>query len=176
LFGISASLMGVGLLAALKRRYGDAIALLGVARRIDESIGVDYNNADAAVVERCLTLCAEGMGQDAFERERAAAGALQTEAAIRLAEEYPGASGGRGLIQPAAERTPRGLTRQEAEVLRQLASGRTNREIAAALFLSVRTVENHIANAYGKIDRARPCRSDRVGHRATAWFPLRSEY
>jgi len=137
-------------------------ALLGVARRIDESIGVDYNNADAAVVERCLTLCAEGMGQDAFERERAAAGALQTEAAIRLAEDILGqAADEASYSQPRSER-PAGLTRQEAEVLRQLASGRTNREIAAELFLSVRTVENHIANAYGKIDA-------RGRAEATAW-------
>ena len=43
------------------------------------------------------------------------------------------------------------LTAREIEVLRLLASGQTNQEIAAALSLSVRTVERHIGNLYGKI-------------------------
>ncbi len=37
----------------------------------------------------------------------------------------------------------KGLTRREKEVLRLAAAGRTNREMAEALFLSVRTVEKH---------------------------------
>ena len=48
-------------------------------------------------------------------------------------------------------RFPAGLTVREAEVLRLLADGRTNREIAARLVLSVHTVERHVANAYRKI-------------------------
>jgi DNA-binding NarL/FixJ family response regulator len=47
-------------------------------------------------------------------------------------------------------RFPAGLTAREAEVLRLLADGRTNREIAARLVLSVHTVERHVANAYRK--------------------------
>ena len=46
---------------------------------------------------------------------------------------------------------PDGLTEREVEVLRLLASGRTNREIATALVLSARTVERHISNLYAKI-------------------------
>jgi DNA-binding NarL/FixJ family response regulator len=37
------------------------------------------------------------------------------------------------------------------EVLRHLAGGRTNDEIAEELFVSVRTVERHVANIYAKI-------------------------
>ncbi len=47
---------------------------------------------------------------------------------------------------------PDGLTPREAEVLRLIASGHSNREIAAALELSERTVARHITNVYGKID------------------------
>ena len=36
-------------------------------------------------------------------------------------------------------------------MLRLVAAGRTNKEIADALVLSVRTVERHITNVYGKI-------------------------
>lgn len=43
------------------------------------------------------------------------------------------------------------LTPRELEVLRLIASGLSNREIAAKLFLSVRTAERHIANIYKKI-------------------------
>ena len=44
-----------------------------------------------------------------------------------------------------------GLTRREREVLRLIAQGRSNREIAAALHLSPRTAERHAANLYPKI-------------------------
>jgi len=46
---------------------------------------------------------------------------------------------------------PNGLTDREVQVLRLVAAGRTNNEIAAELVLSIRTVERHIGNIYGKI-------------------------
>jgi DNA-binding CsgD family transcriptional regulator len=46
---------------------------------------------------------------------------------------------------------PDGLTARELEVLRLVASGRSNREIADGLVLSVRTVERHVSNLYAKI-------------------------
>lgn len=46
----------------------------------------------------------------------------------------------------AAELTPR-----EVEVLRLLAAGKSNQEIAAELVLSIRTAERHIANIYEKL-------------------------
>ena len=46
---------------------------------------------------------------------------------------------------------PGRLSRREAEVLRLLAAGRSNQQIAQALFLSPRTVQRHVANAYLKI-------------------------
>ncbi len=44
-----------------------------------------------------------------------------------------------------------GLTEREVQVLRFVAGGRTSKEIAAELVLSVRTIERHIENIYGKI-------------------------
>ncbi len=51
----------------------------------------------------------------------------------------------------APEPYPEGLTAREAEVLGLLAGGRTNKEIASALVLSVSTVQRHVANVYAKI-------------------------
>jgi ATP/maltotriose-dependent transcriptional regulator MalT len=48
-----------------------------------------------------------------------------------------------------------GLTRRELEILRLVAVGRANREIARELFLSPRTVEMHVSNVLTKLD----CRS-----------------
>lgn len=47
---------------------------------------------------------------------------------------------------------PDGLTHREVEVLQLIARGRSNRDIAQDLVLSVRTVERHITNIYGKIN------------------------
>ena len=56
-----------------------------------------------------------------------------------------------------------GLTRRELEVMRLVAVGRTNREIARELFLSPRTVEMHVRNILAKLD----CRSrGEASHRA----------
>ncbi|HEY6102003.1 MAG TPA: response regulator transcription factor [bacterium] len=48
-----------------------------------------------------------------------------------------------GLVEPLSER--------ETEVLRLLARGSTNKDIAQTLMLSVRTVEAHLRNVYGKL-------------------------
>jgi DNA-binding NarL/FixJ family response regulator len=50
------------------------------------------------------------------------------------------------------EAYPDGLTPREAEVLRLIAAGRTNKEIASELVVSVATVQRHIANVYAKIN------------------------
>ncbi len=46
------------------------------------------------------------------------------------------------------------LTEREIEVLRQLAHGCTNKEIAEALFISEETVKTHIGNILGKLHLA----------------------
>lgn len=65
----------------------------------------------------------------------------------------------RAGIWPAAEATPHaqqrapsGLTRREVEVLRLVAAGQSNREIADALFISEKTVARHLTNIFTKVD------------------------
>jgi len=58
-------------------------------------------------------------------------------------------------LQALARATPRGaggLSRRELEVLRLVATGKTNRAIAAELFISERTVERHVSNLFVKLD------------------------
>lgn len=50
------------------------------------------------------------------------------------------------------KRTPDGLTAREVEVLRLVAAGKSNAQIAAALVLSERTVARHLSNIFTKID------------------------
>jgi DNA-binding CsgD family transcriptional regulator len=45
---------------------------------------------------------------------------------------------------------PAGLTEREVEVLRLLAQGKTNREIAAALVITEKTAGHHVEHIYGK--------------------------
>jgi DNA-binding NarL/FixJ family response regulator len=51
----------------------------------------------------------------------------------------------------AAEHETAGLSRREVEVVRLVAQGLTNREIAARLVLSTRTVDMHVRNILSKL-------------------------
>lgn len=52
----------------------------------------------------------------------------------------------------APQRLDDPLTERELEVLRLLASGRTNSEVARDLFISIGTVKSHTGNIYRKLD------------------------
>ncbi|ARX82795.1 MULTISPECIES: response regulator [Streptomyces] len=56
------------------------------------------------------------------------------------------------------------LTQREQDVVRALARGRTNNEIAAELFVSLSTVKSHLANVQAKLDAR-----NRVEIAAWAW-------
>jgi len=70
------------------------------------------------------------------------------EAVLRAISEFLSEPSQPGLAAPPY---PDGLTEREIEVLGLIATGRSNQEIAEELVLSVRTVERHITNTYGKI-------------------------
>ncbi len=54
-------------------------------------------------------------------------------------------------VQVAAVELVEPLTMREVEILRLVAAGMRNQEIADQLFISLSTVKRHIANAYGKL-------------------------
>jgi DNA-binding NarL/FixJ family response regulator len=74
-----------------------------------------------------------------------------TDSLAALGERPDRRLGRRAVAQAASS----GLTRREVEVVRLVAMGHTNREIARELFLSPRTVEMHVGSILLKLD----CRS-----------------
>jgi DNA-binding CsgD family transcriptional regulator len=58
-----------------------------------------------------------------------------------------------GAFTPALAHGPDAdvLTRREREVAALAATGLSNREVAARLFVSLRTVENHLHRAFSKL-------------------------
>lgn len=89
---------------------------------------------------------------------------LKDVAAADLARAIRGARAGQAQLHPEVARrlmqqvtTPRKadagaqLTEREREVLRLLAEGRSNKEIARALVVSERTIKGHVSNILGKL-------------------------
>jgi DNA-binding NarL/FixJ family response regulator len=56
-----------------------------------------------------------------------------------------------GTAPPAPQTLAEPLSQRELDVLRLVAAGRSNQEIADALVLSVRTVERHLGHVYDKL-------------------------
>jgi ATP/maltotriose-dependent transcriptional regulator MalT len=107
-----------------------------------------------------IALAAAGQSELAIERQAEAYRLARKLAARPLAGRAAAAI--EALGESAEQRLGRGaadgetpLTRREQEVVRLVAAGRTNREIAEELFLSPRTVDMHVRNILAKLD----CRS-----------------
>jgi DNA-binding CsgD family transcriptional regulator len=64
----------------------------------------------------------------------------------------PDLAGVDSLVGRAAFVDTHGLTPRELEVLRRVATGETNKAIAAELVLSERTVDRHVSNIFSKLD------------------------
>lgn len=60
------------------------------------------------------------------------------------------------------------FTRRELDVLRLMAEGKTNKQIAEALFVSLHTVETHVKNMYSKCEASNKVELIRYGQQAGA--------
>ena len=155
-----AGLAGVAVAAGGRERgAGRAARLWGAAEALHEAAGTAPWPADRAEQARALPLARAALGEAAFAASWAAGRALPAEAAIALAL-APLAAGpddAPALPPPAAParttqaRDPAGLTAREVEVLRLVAQGLTNAQVAARLYLSPRTVDRHLSAIYTKL-------------------------
>jgi DNA-binding NarL/FixJ family response regulator len=102
---------------------------------------------EAARVRERIALACRALG----DQDTAA---MELDAA-RWAYQQLGAAPDLARLEELAGRAPAGtagtLTAREAEVLRLVATGRTNRAIAAQLVLSERTVDRHVSNILTKL-------------------------
>jgi DNA-binding CsgD family transcriptional regulator len=127
------------------------VCAVHAAERPDVRAGTPGDKAQMAFAMRVVR---NRLTSEDFARAEALAERMTLEEAVELAltVEIPSpAVAAVSTPAPAVRALPAGLTEREAEVLRLVASGRTNRAIAVELVLSVRTVETHIFNAYAKI-------------------------
>lgn len=129
----------VGPLAAAAPEYGllclvDAYDLAQVVALLHAG-AIGCLVRDATVPDLARALIASGRGEIVLPPSLAA----RALAAL--------ARGGLRREEPADT-----LTERETEVLGLLAQGMTNKDIAQSFFLSVRTVEAHLRNIYGKLD------------------------
>lgn len=125
---------------------GDAAAALAALRgafQAWQSVGAPY---EAARVRVLISQACRSLGdEDAFRLERAAAMAVFEQLGARPDLER--------LAQPdPAAGAKYQLSARELQVLRLVAAGKTNKEIAAELHLSNRTVDRHVGNIFGKLD------------------------
>jgi DNA-binding CsgD family transcriptional regulator len=94
-----------------------------------------------------------GRRADAREHLRAALEAFERLGAVPWAERAKAEL--RATGETARRRDPtvaERLTPQELQIALAVGEGRTNRDVAAALFLSPKTIEYHLANVYRKLD------------------------
>ena len=109
-----------------------------------------------------VALAAAGEGERAVERlgeaHRTARRLGARPLAVEAAREMAGLGGPPPRLlsrRAAADAEGAGLSRRELEVVRLVAAGRTNKEIARELYVSPRTVDMHVRNVLRKLD----CRS-----------------
>jgi predicted ATPase/DNA-binding CsgD family transcriptional regulator len=160
-WGAAMSLSAMAGLALHQGRHEHAAWLLGVVQHFRETFGVPFWNLDEIEYERTRAGVRLALGEARFEAS-AARGAKQAErelhAALKVAldeprrEDPPDRPPARG--RSGSQAVPGGdaaLSRRELEVAALVAQGKSNAEIAAALFIGLRTVEAHVTHVLNKL-------------------------
>ncbi len=146
---VAAALASIGSTAVVWGQERAALLLFGAAAAFGERTGYSMVlQADVATLNRNLTILRAALGDREVDATLAEGSSLPLAEAKRVAAT---------VIAPTASETfsadalPATLTPREQDVLRLLISRSERREIAAALFLSSRTVQWHVASILGKL-------------------------
>jgi DNA-binding CsgD family transcriptional regulator len=134
-----------GQVAAARGEVGEAIALLEEAARRHEALGDRY--------QRGRALLALGGVRRRARQKRAAREAIEQALALfeGCGSEVFAARARAELGSIGGRRREEGLTSAERRVAELAAEGKTNREVAAALFLGESTVRTHLSHVYAKL-------------------------
>ncbi len=141
--------------AEIAVRRGDAeraARLLGAAEVLREQLGSRHAPSQLPPYERVVAETRAALGQALFasawdEGRRMSPDDARAEA-VCVAEASASVAG----REPTTTATGHGLTPRELEILRLVATGRSNREIGEALFISVPTVKRHLTNILTTLD------------------------
>jgi non-specific serine/threonine protein kinase len=150
--GSAGVLGGIAGVAAALGQLERAARLLGAGSALRDAIGVRYGSHHLRGTQ-VLADVQTGLDEGSFAAAWQAGRVLPVDQAV---------TGAREVIQEAMRETdalvpskaadsPGGLTARELDVLRLLAEGRSDREIAEALFIGTRTVQTHVANLFAKL-------------------------
>ena len=134
-----------GLAAAARGDIDEALMLLADAVERHEAVGDPFGRARALLALGVTRRRARQKrpARDAIESAEAGFEALGAASWAQRARDELGAIGGRTRSD--------GLTPAERRVADLVAAGRTNAEVAAALFLAERTVASHLTRVYSKL-------------------------
>ncbi len=148
-FHVERCLAGLARVALARGQAGHAARLLGAAAAQREALGI-VPSADArAEDERAAAAARAALGAD-FAALWTAGRAAPLDAIVDEAL-APSTEAARTVPAPAVPPAGHGLRGRELEVLRLLVAGRTDREIAEALFIGRRTAQGHVANIFAKL-------------------------
>jgi predicted ATPase/DNA-binding CsgD family transcriptional regulator len=149
-WGLTWSVWLAGAVGACIGETVTAARLLGAARRMRRSIGTEIAGLEPwlRVQTAATALCVKELGPAVYDRHVADGAALPTGQAVELAL---GVVDGLADTTPAPHPAAGSLTPREREVADLAARGLSDSEIGAALGLSPKTVENHLAAARKKL-------------------------
>jgi len=143
----------VAALAAATGHREQAARLIGATDRLLEVIGLALVPFVHVFYERAWSRLGRELGEGVFAAEREAGQRLtRTQArseAYDIASALARTDVPDGAVVDIGSRS--GLTARELEVLRLVAAGRSNAQIAEALFISVPTVKRHLTNVLAKL-------------------------
>jgi non-specific serine/threonine protein kinase len=137
------SLAGLGGLAVERRQFERAARLLGAAAALADAIGAPLQPAEQTQFDHDVAAVRAALPVAAFSRALTAGRSLPLDAAVAEALE------GAGAAYPVS--LNHGLSDRELDVLRLIAKGMSDREIAAALFISPGTVMTHVKHIRTKL-------------------------